>query len=104
MLDQIKSILWRSFILSLVFLLFAYNVYTFAPDAILSLINQFFGVSTKVAQNVIFNFYCVIKVMAVWLFLVPALAIGWYQTDAKRKAETQRKTEPQRKAPTKKKK
>ena len=87
-----KSILWRSFVISLIFLLFAYNVYSLFPNAILSLVHQFFGVSVKVAQDTIFNFYCVVKVIAVWLFLVPALAIGWYQTDAKRKAETQRKT------------
>ena len=104
MLDQIKSILWRSFVISLIFLLLAYNVYSLFPNAILSLVHQFFGVSTKVAEDTIFNFYCAIKVIAVWLFIVPALAIGWYQIDAKRKAEEKQKAEPKRKTPAKKKK
>jgi len=88
MLTQIKSILFRSFIIAIVFLFIAYNVYAINPGYILFLVHQFFGVSLTEAQSVIFNFYCGIKVVAVWLFFVPALAIAWYQFDENRKAKT----------------
>ena len=94
MLTQIKSILIRCFVLSIVFLLVAYDVYTLFYDTVLSLIHQFFGVSVAEAKSVIFNFYCGIKVVAVWLFLVPALSIAWFQYDANK----------QQKVPAKKKK
>jgi hypothetical protein len=81
MLNQLRGILFRSFIIAIVFLFIAYNVYALDPKLILSLVHQFFGVSMLEAQSVIFNFYCGIKVVAVWLFLVPALAIAWYQFD-----------------------
>ena len=56
MLTQIKSILIRCFVLSIVFLLVAYDVYTLFYDTVLSLIHQFFGVSVAEAKSVIFNF------------------------------------------------
>ena len=87
MLNQIKGILFRSFVIAIVFLFIAYNVYALAPETILSLVHQFFGVSMLEAKSVIFNFYCGIKVVAVWLFLVPALAIAWYQFDEHRQSK-----------------
>jgi len=84
MLLQIRSILFRSFILAIAFLFVAYNVYSMAPNTILTLVHQFFGVSITEAKSVILHFYCWIKVVAVWLFFVPALAITWYQFDMER--------------------
>ncbi|MBR6412298.1 MAG: hypothetical protein IKS41_03955 [Alphaproteobacteria bacterium] len=87
MLLQIRSILFRSFILAIAFLFVAYNVYSMAPHTILTLVHQFFGVSIAEAKSVILHFYCWVKVVAVWLFFVPALAITWYQFDTERQQQ-----------------
>ena len=87
MLNQLRGILFRSFIIAIVFLFISYNVYAMAPEVILSLVHQFFGVSMLEAKSVIFDFYCGIKVVAVWLFLVPALAITWYQFDERHQSK-----------------
>lgn len=91
MLSQIRSILFRSFILAIIFLFIAYNVYALFDDFILFSIRQFFSISGAEARRVLFNGYCGVKVVAVWLFLVPALAISWYQFDEKRRKKSAKK-------------
>ena len=88
MLLQIRSILFRCFILAIAFLFVAYHIYSMAPRSFLDMVHLFFGVSISEAQSVILYFYCWIKVVAVWLFFVPALAITWYQFDMERKQKT----------------
>ena len=91
MLLQIRSILFRCFILSIAFLFAAYNIYSMAPHSFLDMVHLFFGVSIAEAQSVILYFYCWIKVVAVWLFFVPALAITWYQFDMERQQKKPQK-------------
>ena len=91
MLLQIRSILFRSFILSIAFLFVAYNVYSMAPSTVLTLVHQFFGVTVAEAKSVILHYYCWVKVVAVWLFFVPALAITWYQFDVERQQQKTQK-------------
>ncbi len=72
---HVRNILLKCFLFTVLFMIIGHVIYYFNTDAITDLCQVLFKVTPEQARLVIFQSYVTIKMIAVFFFLIPAIAI-----------------------------
>ncbi|MDD3594130.1 MAG: hypothetical protein PHX18_05845 [Candidatus Gastranaerophilales bacterium] len=72
---QVRNILFKSFLLAILLLIISNLLYSFNSDFFFAMFEKYYFIKPEQAAEMVFFLYGIIKIIAVFLFLIPAIAI-----------------------------
>ncbi|MGD9581540.1 MAG: hypothetical protein AB7V50_09215 [Vampirovibrionia bacterium] len=80
----IEEILFKSFLIGVVFLLFSAVIYFGFSNQLIGLWSSMYNIDSKTASIIMISFMGLSKIILLFFFLVPALAVHWMRRTLKK--------------------